>query len=306
VSAGNWQPYVVQGGLGKPAEAAVGEAAGKPAEGAEAAEGAEGAAGGGEAAAAGKAVVVPTTPKKLLIALPCYGGVHPHFMASMFGLLVRPPCRLTVRQHIGDSLVTRARNALCAYFLHGDWSHLLFLDTDLSFEPGDIHRLAGHGDAHDIVGGIYHTKSPTGNWVLNGMPQGEDGGTREDGLREVLYLGTGMMLIARRVLEAMREARPEIQYEVDDDQRGQDHGGDVQWDFFQVGTHASRQAGRVRYLSEDWYFCQMARDLGFRIWADTRVMASHHGECAYPIPRFKEYLAWIAEQQKTKSKEETK
>lgn len=302
---GKWNPYIVQGGLGRPAEAedevgnavAVGAATG--AAGGEAGEGGEAPG----AAAKTPPGVVGAQGKRLLIALPCYGGCHPHFMASMFGLLVRPPCKLTVRQHIGDSLVTRARNALCAYFLHGNWTHLLFLDTDLSFEPADIHRLLSHGEEPDIVGGLYSTKTPLGNWVLNGLPQGEDQGARPDGLREVLYLGTGMMLIARRVLEAMRKARPEIEYRVDDDQRGKDHGGDTQWDFFQVGTHMSPHAGRVRYLSEDWFFCQVARDLGFRIWADTRVMANHHGECAYPIPRFKEFVQW-AEKQKSREQED--
>jgi hypothetical protein len=39
----------------------------------------------------------------------------------------------------------------------------------------------------------------------------------------------------------------------------------------------------VRYLSEDWFFCERALRLGYEIFADTRVVLKHVGEAIYPL-----------------------
>jgi hypothetical protein len=49
------------------------------------------------------------------------------------------------------------------------------------------------------------------------------------------------------------------------------------WDFFDM----PRVDGRK--LSEDWYFCNVARELGFKVWGDTKVLLMHVGTAVFPL-----------------------
>lgn len=221
---------------------------------------------------------------KVFVALPVYGGYHPHFVFGLLELMAGPrPCPLMVKQLVGDSLVARARNRLAAQFLASDATHLLFLDTDLIFSPDHIERLVGHADAggHAIVAGLYPKKQKQLAWVCNVEdPEIRDGIDEAADLVPVKYAGTGCLMIAREVFERMIDRwGDEIAYQPDDGETGLE----TLWDFFSVGVWECPRSGRRRYLSEDWYFCQRARDLGYQIMMDTRVVLKHCGEAVYPL-----------------------
>lgn len=36
--------------------------------------------------------------------------------------------------------------------------------------------------------------------------------------------------------------------------------------------------GQWEHISEDWFFTEIARELGFKVWVDTRVKLGHLGE----------------------------
>lgn len=214
---------------------------------------------------------------KLFLGLPVYGGYNAHFVHSLLALVTaRPrPCEMVIRPCVGDSLVARARNRLCAQFLASDCTHLLFLDTDLIFSVEQIRRLLDHGERVPIVCGLYPKKQRELGWVCN-LLDGDAGETGASGLRAVKYAGTGCMLVAREVFERMKAALPEIEYDPDD---GDEPG--LKWDFF--GTGVRQFEGRRRYLSEDWMFCQRAWDLHTPVLVDTQVVLKHVGECVYPL-----------------------
>jgi FkbM family methyltransferase len=213
------------------------------------------------------------TPK-LFVALPCYGDMPAVFVRCLASLIQNPPCSLQVKLAIGDSLVSRARNSLSADFLASDCTHLLFIDTDLIFSSEHIARLLSH--EVPLVGGFY-PKKQDGDlaWVCNALIENHPPET-ERGLQELRYIGTGFMLVAREVFERMiddREARfmpSAIAYKAD--QTGRD-----EHDFWRVGVYQGR------YLSEDWFFCQRALDLGYKVYGDTRVILKHWGSAAYPL-----------------------
>lgn len=208
----------------------------------------------------------PIFSPKVFVALPVYGGYHAHFVHCLLKLIQSPPVPMVVKPNAGDSLVSRSRNVLAAEFLKSDCTHLLFLDTDLIFSPEHVARLVSHD--LPIVAGLYPKKQRELAWVCNLLP-GEQ--PDANGLQRIRYAGTGCLLVKREVFLRMIEAHPEIAYQPDTGEEG------TKWDFFSVGVH------KGRYLSEDWYFCQRALDLGYNVVADTRVVLKHVGEMIYPV-----------------------
>lgn len=218
----------------------------------------------------------PNPDIRLCVGLPVYGGYHPNFVPGLLDLVRRPPCHLQIAPLVGDSLVSRARNRIAAAFLRSDCTHLLFLDTDLIFSPDHIARLIGH--KIPFVIGLYPKKQEKLAWVCNtraDFPPRDP----ETGLQRILYGGTGCMLIAREVFEAIIEKFPDLAYQADDGEPDQ-----PLYDFFKVGVHPDPVAGRRRYLSEDWFFCQLAEEAGFPLFADTHVVLKHCGDAIYPLP----------------------
>ena len=233
----------------------------------------------------------------LFVALPVYGGYHPHFVDGLLELVTHRPCPMIVKPLVGDSLVARARNRLAAQFLaHPKQpTHLIFLDTDLIFSADQVARLVDHAAAGvEIVAGLYPKKQKELGWVCN-VEDPEDGepGEREDGLVRVKYAGTGCLMISRGVLERMvARFGPEIWYQPDDGESGLD----MMWDFFSVGVWVCPKTGRRRYLSEDWYFCERARQLGIPTLMDTRVVLKHCGEAIYPLQEVGEFAEMVSEE----------
>lgn len=221
-----------------------------------------------------------TEGRKVFVAVPIYGGLDPFFSQCLIRLASNPPCNMALRLQAGDSLVARARNTLTADFLASDCTHLLFIDSDLVFGAEQIVHLVSHFEdpAVKIAGGCYPKKQQGDvQWVCNGCV--EERQAREDGLLEVRYVGTGFMMIAREVFEAMiYRFGEELRYTPD-------HRKDrEEYDFWSVGTYRYPD-GSKRYLSEDWFFCQRWLDLdpANKVWMDTRVILKHVGTAVYPL-----------------------
>lgn len=214
-----------------------------------------------------------TSATKLFVALPCYGEMPALFARCLCAFVQKPPASLQIKFAIGDSLVSRARNRLTADFLETDCSHLLFIDTDLIFSSEHIAHLLAHDEA--IVGGFYPKKQDGRlQWVCNAHFDFPPPDSRD--LQSLRYIGTGFLLVKREVFEKMTlDFGPEISYEADGT-------GRLEHDFWKVGVHIGADGGR-RHLSEDWYFCQRALDLGYKVYGDTRVILKHLGTASFPL-----------------------
>lgn len=236
---------------------------------------------------------VDMKPKdKIFLALPCYGGL----MTCGFVRGLIPTWQRGLVGQVdfleNDSLVSRARNALVSRFLRGeggdvklDW--LMFIDVDLHFQERDVTRLylqarkwvEKHPDEKvPIFGGMYALKKTVPQFVCNAV-KGEvaDEVTRLMSVRET---GTGFMLIHRSTFEAMAEAMPEIAFYTDDGECNEPVH--ERHDFFGVGPY-TQDDGRIRYLSEDYMFCQRWRDMGGLVLADTGIQIPHQGLATYPL-----------------------
>jgi hypothetical protein len=212
--------------------------------------------------------------KAVYVGVPIYSSNYfPQFATAFFNALYSVKFYKYGNVN-GDSLVTRARNNLAHKFLQTDATHLLFIDSDLEFNNQSLDMLYEHDKP--IVCGVYPKKELKLQWVLS---QSEEMRLVEGDLERVQEAGTGFMLIKREVFEAMRDATPELAYKCDSNK-------DIRHDFFRVGVFKEHeQQEHARYLSEDWYFCYMARQLGYHTWVDKRVTLSHHGNYVYPATK---------------------
>ena len=83
---------------------------------------------------------------KLFVATPAFGHmVTTNYMNSMMKFVSHSHPRLAVSTALhlqsGMALVTQARNNCVASFLNSDCSHMLFVDSDIGFEPEAVYRL---------------------------------------------------------------------------------------------------------------------------------------------------------------------
>ena len=172
---------------------------------------------------------------KLFVATPMYGGVN----AGMYmkacldlqGLCIQYGIEVRFSFLFNESLITRARNYLVDEFLRSGYSHLLFIDSDICFDPQDV--LAMLALDKDVIGGPYPKKSInwknialalvrnptvspgeldnlTGEYVFNPVPGTTTFKVSEP--LEVLEIGTGYMMVKRQVFEKFKEAYPKLNF----------------------------------------------------------------------------------------------
>jgi hypothetical protein len=225
----------------------------------------------------------------LFIATPCYDGN----LSSGYVMALLALQRMLIRSRIGndvclhsDSLITRARNRISERFLlQPEYTHLLFIDADISFDPETVLRYLEFDK--DIVAGIYPIKKLNLH-ELRRLPVDDDSVAEaatyeyssaidmnsadiQDGFAKVEYAASGFMLIRRQVLESMATHYPELKYQ--DDCTGD--GISVCHGFFNTIIHEGC------FLPEDYSFCKRWRDMGGEIWADVAGRFDHIGRYVY-------------------------
>lgn len=215
---------------------------------------------------------------KATIGICAHRGIRLDVFKELWDLKKCPNPEIRVMPLDGDALISRSRSRLASYFLEKtDDEMLMFIDDDVKITPLDATKLLwlSHKEKLPICGAVYVTKSKERPGIaarpLNihqDMRFGKTGG-----LYEMRNLSTGCMVIRREVLLDMVK-HPEIHQVT--------HGVDNHykyWSFFKQTDMLID--GRWEDISEDWFFCENARQMGHRIWADTTIKLGHIGDYSY-------------------------
>ena len=244
---------------------------------------------------------------KLFVATPMYGGMnHGLYMKSCLDLqttMMRYGIEIKFSFLFNESLITRARNYLVDEFLRTDYTHMLFIDSDIHFNAQDVIALLALDK--DVIGGPYPKKSMNwgniataarnhpdlepkelenlvGEYVFNVVKGTSQFQVTEP--LEVMEIGTGYMMIKRDVFNKMKDEYPTIRYKPD-------HVGQANFDgsryihaYFDtiIDTKDSIVGGGSdRYLSEDYMFCQLWRKMGGQIFLCPWMKTQHIGTYAF-------------------------
>ena len=251
--------------------------------------------------------------RKIFVATPMYGGMccgmYTKSTADLATMSTQYQMDVRFFYLFNESLITRARNYLVDEFLRSPYTHLMFIDSDIHFNPNDVLSLAALADEeHAIIGGPYPKKCIAWEKVRNAVDAGladEDpnkleqftgdfvfnpaAGTSEIKINEpaeCLEVGTGFMMIRREVFEQFREAYPQFSYKPDHNRSENFDGSRYIHAFFDTVIDSKAFAGdgasgTDRYLSEDYMFCQFSRKIGIKTWLCPWMEVGHVGSYVF-------------------------
>ncbi len=233
---------------------------------------------------------------KVMFATPCYiSAVSMNYVTSIFDLTwqaARFGLNCMLHMH-AESLITRGRNKIVMEFLADEsLTHLFWIDSDIIFTPQSVWRLLLVD--RDIAAGVYPMKSV--NWPEQGLPAGMTRAQYEvehsefpfnpigrgkervrdyldaEGLIEVAEAPTGFMCVKREVFRRLMAHYPHLRY-TPDGPPGHPRAH-LHWRFYDCMVDPDDG----RYLSEDFAFCRLWRDIGGKVWVDPDISLGHLGQ----------------------------
>lgn len=182
----------------------------------------------------------------------CYYRSNPtiNFYLGMINTITSYHGHLDIRFG-GAHSVVKARNNLVKEFLNSDCEYLFFVDIDMGLPTDGLKKLVE--DNKPIIGGLYFQRIPPHNPML--FEKGKFTAKAHnymfkrdyiEGLTEIDATGAGALLIKKEVFKK------------------------VKYPWFAEPTEYETY--------EDFFFCEKAKDAGYKIYVDTRVKISHFSE----------------------------
>ena len=162
----------------------------------------------------------------------------------------------------GDALIARSRCIAVTKFLkEGETPYMIFVDDDMGFEPEDIDKiLIAMDEGREIICGLCVTQGDNrlAQWGWNGGKVNITGKPEE-----VEYASTGFLGISRKALEKITQNMQLV------------NKGD--WSECYPAFECKAHNGLL--VSEDYDFCNKARDAGLNVYAHTGVKVTHQKNC---------------------------
>lgn len=240
---------------------------------------------------------------KLFVATPMFGGqcngLYMKSCLDLQNLMSRYGIETKFSFLFNESLIQRARNYLTDEFLRSGFTHMLFIDADIHFNPQDIIALMALDK--DVIGAPYPKKSINWNNVKQAVLNNPDidpkelenvvgeyvfnvvNGTQSFNVTEpleVMEIGTGFMMIKRHVFDKLKDAFPKLAYKPDHVGQANFDGSRFIHSYFPVEIDTPDGIlgnGSFRLLSEDYFMSQLWRKIGGKIWLTPWVKLGHVG-----------------------------
>jgi hypothetical protein len=185
----------------------------------------------------------------IAVCTPARDMVHANYTFCLVNMVayhtINTPDAVALKINQG-TLIQNQRADLCLEAMREGCTHVLFIDSDMTFPQDMVERLMAH-DKDIVATNCARRRMPTGPTAQKTLPDG----SREliytmpesTGLEEVESIGMGVMLIKRNVFESLTEPWFETPWRTD--KRG--------------------------YIGEDVFFCRKAAAAGFKIYIDHDV-----------------------------------
>jgi glycosyltransferase involved in cell wall biosynthesis len=171
--------------------------------------------------------------------------------------------------------VSKARNTLTALFLRSKYDYLLFIDADVEFKPEAVIRMLV--TKKDIILTPYRVKFPHDLNLTKysiSFPDDNEVPILPGDLVEISEGPAGLMLIHRKVFEFLMDSCPRLKIKHPFRKESDPYLYNF-WD-----TTFDMDNGLWR--GEDISFCRLARDYGFKIYANIKSRTTHHGSYGWP------------------------
>ena len=200
-----------------------------------------------------------------------------------------------VMKPVCGDVIQRQRNRLTHYARKHEFNPdvMVWIDSDMGFSGEDVLRQLASGlpvvglnaprrnyyfDGHS--NGEFQTGDDLRSALLRGTIQPIIGREAEERrcMREVLYVGTGVMVVWMNVIQKIIDSGLCKRLRFDVENINGNLASDDYWQIFWFPvTTADHVFGEGVELGEDQNFCDLTRAVGFKVWCDPRAGASHCG-----------------------------
>ena len=240
-----------------------------------------------------------TTPKtSLFVATPVHSECSIHYTQALLELqqiCFKEKIKITF-QLLKSSLITQGRNLCVSGFLESNYSHMLFIDSDIYFNAKSIIEMIKKDK--EIISIPYPLKTIMWDRAMekiknnsiknvddlkksfNSYPMRVENHkdiTLDNGVIKVTHSPTGCMLIKRSVFSKLIEKYPDKGIVQKTVINGEYVNKPHMWNFFDCIHDPETKT----YLGEDFSFCKLWKDIGGECHAYVNDSIIHVGEHQY-------------------------
>jgi hypothetical protein len=233
---------------------------------------------------------------KIMVATPVHSDVSIHYAQAL--ITFQAQCYLKGIKvdflMLKSSLVTQGRNLCVSNFLSGDYTHLLFIDSDISFQSDSIFKMIGLDK--EVISIPYPMKTVDWDSMYKRLDkiknsdqlsklglmypikvENQDEVKSVNGVIEVTAAPTGCMLIKREAFNKLIEAYPELRIDQPTIVNGKQVNRLNFWNFFDTYFDPDDH----KYHGEDFSFCMKWRKIGGKCYCYIVDEITHVGEHSY-------------------------
>ena len=206
--------------------------------------------------------------RKVLIATPSIDGRVDVWYCNSLLQTVKLAMQRGIYMHAVytsyDSLIQRCRNSLVKIALQQDFDDLIFIDSDVEWDPEWVFNLLRAPEP--VVGGALVKKTEDNEGYTVKLVNKELQWNEAKTLIEVDGVGTGFLKISKFALQQLWEmSTPYIDDKRDEETR--------------MVFDVIIKDGEL--ISEDYVACNKWKSLGYKIWLDPTITCNHIGNKKY-------------------------